>query len=236
MKLAILMYHRVEELPAAATHPGNYVRPRQFREQLDALRSWGYEPIALEDWIAYRDGARELPRRPVVLTFDDGYRSMLDTWPVIRAHGFTATTFLVSSCIGGTNHWETDGRQESLLSGDEILQLHRAGMRFGSHTRSHRRLGSLTEAEAERELSHSRRELESLLGEPVRSLAYPFSNQNAHVRALARRAGYTVAVRGRGRMNRRGTDAMALYRIKVDVRTTVSDLRWMLFRERWLRP
>jgi peptidoglycan/xylan/chitin deacetylase (PgdA/CDA1 family) len=236
VKLTILMYHRVEEIPPDAVHRTNFVRPAQFSEQLVALRDWGYRSVSFDDWLAYRDHGRPLPSRPIILTFDDGYRSVADTaWPLLRSHGFDATTFLVTGQIGGTNAWDADERQDALLSADHVLALRRDGMRFGSHTRTHRPLTRISVASVEEELRQSRRDLEELLGESVYVLAYPFNNQNRAVRRAARHAGYTVAVRGTGRMNRRTTDALGLRRLKVDFRMSLRDLQWRLFRERWLR-
>jgi peptidoglycan/xylan/chitin deacetylase (PgdA/CDA1 family) len=236
VKLLILMYHRIEEIPHDAAYPMNFVRPAQFQDQLAALTDWGYRSVTIGDWLAYRDRQEVLPRRPVIVTFDDGYRSVLDhAWPLLRANGFQATTFLVTGQIGGTNAWDPDERQAPLLSADDVLALRRDGMTFGSHTRTHRPLTRLSPEAVEEELRGSRRDLEELLGEPVFVLAYPFNNQNRAVRQAARRAGYTSAVRGTGRMNRRMTDPLALRRIKVHYRMSVRDLRWRLARERWLR-
>lgn len=236
MKLTILMYHRVEEIPPDAVHRTNFVRPAQFSEQLVALRDWGYRSVTFDDWLAYRHQGRPLPARPIIVTFDDGYRSVADTaWPLLRSHGFDATTFLVTGQIGGTNAWDTGERQDALLSADHVLALQRDGMRFGSHTRTHRPLTRISVATVEDELRQSRRDLQELLGEAVYALAYPFNNQNRAVRRAAQRAGYTVAVRGTGHMNRRMTDPLALRRLKVDFRMSLHGLRWRLFRERWLR-
>ena len=235
MKLTILMYHRVEEIPPDAMHRTNFVRPLQFSEQLAALRDWGYRSITFEDWLAYRAHIQPLPTFPLIITFDDGYRSVADNaWPVLRSHGFSATTFLVTGQIGGTNVWDPDERQDSLLSADEVRALRREGMHFGSHTRTHRPLTRLTPIETKEELDRSRRDLEGLLGEAVTTLAYPFNNQNRAVREAARRAGYAAAVRGTGHMNRRITNPMALRRITVDFRMSLGGLRRRLFRERWL--
>ena len=236
MKLAILMYHRVEEIPHDAMYPTNFVRPAQLKEQLAALTDWGYSSVTFADWLAYRDGETTLPQRPVILTFDDGYRSVIDNaWPLLRAQGFHATTFLVTGQLGGTNAWDPRERQTPLLSGDEVLALHRDGMSFGSHTRTHRPLTRLPASAVEEELDGSRRDLVELLGGPPLTLAYPFNNQDRAVRRAAGRAGYAAAVRGTGRMNWRRTNALALRRIKIDYRLSVRDIRRRLFRERWLR-
>jgi peptidoglycan/xylan/chitin deacetylase (PgdA/CDA1 family) len=231
------MYHRVEEIPHDAVHLPNFVRPAQFKEHLAALRDWGYTSVTFADWLAYRSRQRSLAPRPVILTFDDGYRSVIDhAWPLLRAHGFEATTFLVTGHLGGTNVWDSRERQAALLSADEVLALRRDGMRFGSHTRTHRPLTRLSAAAVEEELRGSRRDLAELLGEPPLTLAYPFNNQDRAVRRAARVAGYAAAVRGTGRMNWRLTPPLSLRRIGVDYRMSARDLWWRLVRERWFRP
>src|SRR5688572_10657740 len=155
------MYHRVEEIPSNAGHSSNFVRPPQFAEQLAALRDWGYESIRVADWLRYRNKGVALPPRPLILTFDDGYKSTSDTaWPLLRTHGFDAMTFLVTAHIGGTNVWDPTERPSALLSADDVLALRKEGMTFGSHTRTHRPLTHLSVAEVEEELSASRRDLE----------------------------------------------------------------------------
>ena len=87
MKLTILMYHKIDELPAGVRNPGNFVSPRRFEEQMDAVLSWGYRTISFEQWLDYRNGvAVTLPSRPLIVTFDDGYTCFDDhAWPVLRA-------------------------------------------------------------------------------------------------------------------------------------------------------
>src|SRR5438105_14044459 len=122
-RLPILMYHKVDELPPGSSDT-NYVRPAQFAEQVAALRQWGFEPITFARWLS-RDA---LPPRPIILTFDDGYRDFeRNAWPVLEANGVPATVFLVSSRIGGTNAWDADKPQETLLGRESILALQAAG-------------------------------------------------------------------------------------------------------------
>lgn len=236
MKLAILMYHRVENFPGGGTHPGNYVSPSLFQEQLGALVEWGYRSITFDDWMAYARGGTLSVQIPLIVTFDDGYRSVLEhAMPVLSRYGIKAMTFLVSSCVGGTNRWDSAAAQERLLDPSEVSALRDKGMLFGSHSYSHRRLARLPVDEARDELVRSRDELEALLGTRITALSYPYSNENRTVRKLARGAGYEVAVRGKGRMNGRRTDLLALNRIRMDGAMTVARLRRVLFRERWLR-
>lgn len=236
MKLTILMYHKVAEPVDGARHLGNYVAPSQFEQQLDALLDWGYQTISFDHWLAYRQGNFAPPRRPLIVTFDDGYQCFATTaWPALRTRGMHATMFLVSSQIGGTNVWDVDEVQEQLLDASQILALQAEGVEFGSHSHTHVSLAKVSPAEALDELTVSRAALEQLLGRPVTALSYPFSNQSREVRGLARRAGYRVCVRGKGRMNHRSTDVHALRRIKFDHHMSIDDVKRELFRARWLR-
>jgi peptidoglycan/xylan/chitin deacetylase (PgdA/CDA1 family) len=238
MKLTILMYHKIDELPNGVRNPGNFVSPRCFEEQMDALRSWGYRTISFEQWMEYHDGAGiTLPHRPLILTFDDGYTCFDEhAWPVLKARGMSATVFLVASQIGGANVWDEGEVRLPLLGAERIRVLQSEGVDFGSHSVTHCPLARIASEEAFRELADSRRLLGELLGRDVDTFAYPFSNQSDSVRALARQAGYRCAVRGKGRMNARGNDPFGLRRIKVEPDTTISGLRWTLMRERYLRP
>ncbi len=235
MRLPILMYHKVDRIPPGARYLRNYVLPDQFAAQLAALERWGYETISFTDWLAYRNGTTALPRRPIILTFDDGYRSTYEiAWTLLQRFGCVATVFLVSDLIGRTNQWDRDEIQEPLLGPAEIAAMRAGGIAFESHGKTHAALTSLAPDRALEELSASRDALARLLGAPVRVLCYPYGKQDASVRALARRAGYEAAVIARRRMNTARTDPFRLTRIRVDYRTTLAGLRWTLFRLRWL--
>jgi Predicted xylanase/chitin deacetylase len=190
MKLTILMYHKIDEPSAEVRFPGNYVTPSAFEVQMRALKAWGYESIAFEQWLEYRSGAsRALPRRPLIVTFDDGYTCFdRNAWPVLRSLGMSATVFLVAGQIGGTNAWDGDERQERLLDADRIKALQAEGVSFGSHSYTHPPLAKIAPDLALEELTRSRTELGGLLGRDVTVFAYPFSNQNSLVRDLARQA------------------------------------------------
>jgi peptidoglycan/xylan/chitin deacetylase (PgdA/CDA1 family) len=229
------MYHIVDQIPPGMRHVGNYVLPEQFDAQLTEISRSGYVPITLEDWLDVRAGRRKPPRRPIALTFDDGYRSTHDVaWPLLRRHGMTATVFLVADLLGRTNSFDVNAPQKPLLCVEEIRAMQAAGIEFGSHTCTHASLIDMQPNEAFLELARSRAVLMALLGRPVVTLAYPYNKQNSTVRALAKQAGYQAAVLGRGRANSRWTNPRALMRIAVDAHTTVEELAHRLAKSRWL--
>ena len=229
-----LAYHKVAEIPDGAVHRGNYVTPRQFIAQLRLLRALGYEAISFRDVLAHRRGEAALPARPVVITFDDGYRSTLDfALPAVRAHGFFATVFVVTGLFGATNRWDETEIQEPLVSIDDVRRIAEEGHDVQSHTRTHRDLNGLPVDDALSELMESRVELERVLDTAVHVVAYPWGNPSEQVRHLAKQAGYAAGVILRRRLNFDSTPAFALRRIGINHETSIARFAWDLTRLRW---
>ncbi len=211
----VLCYHRVGP-EAPGTFASLTVSPLHFRAQMDWLASHGYTGIAASDWIAWRAGDRELPAKPVILTFDDAYAETAEhALPLLRARGWRATVFTVTGAIGGTNHWDQpESAPLHLMKRDDILRWHAAGIEFAPHGRTHRDLTLLNDAELSDEIGGSARDLEALLGTAATSFAYPYGTLDTRVHAAAERhimAAFTVHQRRNGL----GDDAHDLRRTMV---------------------
>jgi peptidoglycan/xylan/chitin deacetylase (PgdA/CDA1 family) len=229
-----LAYHKVAEIPRDVVYRGNYVTPQQFVAQLRYLRARGFEAISFDDLLAHRRGETDLPERPVLITFDDGYRSILDiALPTLRDNGFFGTVFVVTGLLGGTNRWDADEIQEPLLSADEVRRVKAGGHDVQSHTRTHPDLNALSDRDALVELYASRLDLECILGAPVRIVAYPWGNPSPRVCKLAKQAGYEAGVILRRRVNFESTPAFELRRIGVNCQTSIARFAWDLARLRW---
>jgi len=194
----VLCYHAV-----SPTWPASFALPAAaIADHLSLLRRRGYVGLTVTEAERRRaDGA--LPRRAVVVTFDDGFASTLAAKPALDACGFPATVFVVSSFPGsgerlrwpGVDHW-LDGpyaHELTALGWDELERLADAGWEIGSHTVSHPRLPELDDATLERELRDSRREIEARIG-ACRSIAYPYGLADTRVAAAAARAGYVTGL------------------------------------------
>jgi peptidoglycan/xylan/chitin deacetylase (PgdA/CDA1 family) len=228
--IPILLYHKIGRPPSGARVAGHYVSPRLFRRHLDYLVGHGYASIPLLE-IARRQGP--LPARPVVITFDDGYRCLYEqALPALVERGLTATVFLVAGAVGGTNSWEQAAGDvaEPMLSWAQIAEMRREGLGFGSHTLSHVHLTQAEEGEAVREIAESRSRLEEALGEACLSFAYPYGEWNARVRELVQGAGYEVACTTVRSAARRGDDPLALPRINIRRYNVLPRFRYKLWR------
>jgi peptidoglycan/xylan/chitin deacetylase (PgdA/CDA1 family) len=182
------MYHRVGPEPRGpAITDALTVSPAAFATEMLWLRAAGYDAITqLQLFDALERGAR-LPRRPVLITFDDGYRDVLwNAAPLLRHLGMPATAYVITGRVSGAD--------PSFLTWAELRLLERDGFTIGSHTVHHLELTQLPRQLAFDELVASRRALEQRLGREVPWLAYPAGREDAAVVALARRAGYVLAV------------------------------------------
>jgi peptidoglycan/xylan/chitin deacetylase (PgdA/CDA1 family) len=220
----ILMYHSVSESGGPLTVP-----PRELEGHLDFLRSAGFATVTLRDVLDAQDGRRELPRHPIVLTFDDGYDDALsEVLPRLQARGQKGTFFIVSGFCAHDAAHRVSRSGRSHLTWPEVIALRDAGMEIGSHTVSHRNLTSLPMADLRAELEHSRAVLQEYLGAPVEFFAYPYNLHMRWVRRAVERAGYRGAVVGA----KGNSDPLTLQRLTMHRGITPDELRSML-EETW---
>jgi peptidoglycan/xylan/chitin deacetylase (PgdA/CDA1 family) len=169
-QVPVLGYHHVHD----GEDPFFRTWPESLRLQMELLREAGYVPTTPDRLIGLK-GAGMPAERLALVTFDDAYQDFRQfAWPILESLGIPATLFVIADAIGGWNDWDdTAPRRHRHLTAEELRQLHGAGVRIGSHTRSHRPLVRLSDSELESELRDSRHLLEDLIGEAVTTLAYP---------------------------------------------------------------
>jgi peptidoglycan/xylan/chitin deacetylase (PgdA/CDA1 family) len=184
----ILAYHAV-----GVWSPSLAIPEQALRAQLLLLRRRGYAGLtAVEVERRRRDGT--LPARTVVVTFDDGFRSVLRARPILAELGFPATVFAVTSFVesGEPLRWPGLEQSEESLGWSELELLREAGWEVGSHTATHPLLPDLDDAELERELVDSRAAIQKRLGS-CETLAYPYGRADERTAAAAAGAGYLAA-------------------------------------------
>ena len=169
----VLVYHHVGA-PIPGADPGLSIAPSTFERHLDWLAAHGFAAMSASDWLDALQGRSALPPRPVLITFDDGYRALDEhALPALHERGFRATVFVVTRFIGGVSEWERTAHMPLLAEAD-IRRWAELGIEFGSHTRTHARLTALGESEQRDELEGSREDLSAVLGRPPRAFAYPY--------------------------------------------------------------
>jgi len=191
LSLPILMYHHIAEPPAQVGGfvAQLYVRPQAFAEQMAYLRKAGYHLVTAGELAGVLLGERGLPKKPAVLTFDDGYEDFYaNAWPVLQQYGFKATLFVSTNAVGTPGH----------LTWDQLRELRDAGMEVAAHGVTHRSLTRMSLEAAQRELADSKRTIETRIGAPVRVFSYPTGAYNADVVFAVAAAGYDAAVTADG--------------------------------------
>ncbi|MGH7894135.1 MAG: polysaccharide deacetylase family protein [Candidatus Binatia bacterium] len=180
--LPILTFHALDDGSDVCALP-----PRVFRRCVERLRAGGFRTVALDDVVACLRRGGELPRRAVVITFDDGYRSVYDeAFPVLCEHGMTATVFLTVGPPGSTSDRLPALEGRPMLAWSEIREMQRAGLTVGAHTLTHPDLTRLSAARVDVEMGRSKAVIEDRLGTAVTSFAYPYGRFDARSHALAR--------------------------------------------------
>lgn len=187
LRVPILMYHYVDSTPPKVGRyaAGLTVRTDEFEAQMNYLAANGYHTVTLDQIYASMAGGAGLPSRPVAVTFDDGEADNYTVaFPILRAHGFVATFFVITAFVGRAN----------CLNWDQALLMQQAGMSIESHTVHHFDLATLNSLQLASEMIESRRTIKSMLGADADVVAYPSGEKNALVEKAAQAAGYRMAV------------------------------------------
>lgn len=182
----VLIYHHIKALKPAdnATERGLTILPSQFRAQLQYLQSHRYHSVSAAMLVAALLGKGRLPPKPVVLTFDDGYRDMYaNVYPLLRRLKMAATFFVVPGFLGTARY----------LTWTQVEEMSRHGMDIEAHTMTHPDLTLVPAAQARDEVARSRQLLQSRLHKSVRVFAYPYGDYNAAVLRDVKAAGYRAA-------------------------------------------
>ena len=184
----VLMYHGIADVPE---DPNQLcVSPGRFAEQMAWMDRRGLRGVSVGKLVeAMSTGSH---RGLVGITFDDGYASVLAALPELQRHAFTASFYIISTRLGGSNDWD-DGPAWPLLDAGGVRELAAAGMEIGSHSATHVRLAGLSASQLETEIVLSRAVLASLISAPVRGFAYPYGSMDAAARRAVHDAGYAYA-------------------------------------------
>jgi peptidoglycan/xylan/chitin deacetylase (PgdA/CDA1 family) len=186
----ILTYHRFsDDCPSPLCMP-----TAVFKQQMRYLKENGYHALTPEELLAFLEYRQPLPKQSVLITIDDGYRSVYDiAYPILRANGFTAILFIYTELIDVA---------PIALTWNQLMEMKRDGFAIGSHTITHSDLTLPKEAESkadyaarvEKELTGSKQIIDRRLGQDTWLLAYPYGNYDQKTVAASKQTGYKLAM------------------------------------------
>ncbi len=204
---AVLTYHSID----ASGSPIS-VAPATFRRHVEWLASGAVQVVPLTHLLRLSPKANA-----VALTFDDGFENFaVEAAPLLRAHGFPATLFVVSDRVGTTNAWGTNGTagipRLPLLDWASLARLAETGITLGAHGRTHRALDGLSDADVEDELSSCVEAIRERTGHTPETFAYPYGCTSS-IAVAAARAHFTVSCTTELRPLRAGEDPARVPRL-----------------------
>ena len=217
--LPIILYHRID---TSANNSRYYVTPEKFEEQMKLLHDWDYTSITTTMLVQAITQGIDLPRRPFLLTFDDGHLNNYTTaFPIMQKYGFTGVLYLVGNYVGA----------EGYMSVDQVLEMYKAGWEVGSHSMNHLDLTKLNNEKLHSEIIGSREFLEQKLGIPILTFAYPFGFKNESALDYVKFAGYIGAMGASGYTPAQGSwNLYYLQRVEIkgseDAKTFTRFLPW----------
>ncbi|WP_083927954.1 polysaccharide deacetylase family protein [Desulfobacter curvatus] len=186
----ILCYHKfLPNDPSPLNTP-----PDIFRQQLTFLKDNGFRTISPDMFLNFLRYRRQIPKKAVMITIDDGFKSGLNTAaPILLEFGFSAVFFVYTDYIGVSG---------KALTWQDLRQLKADGFYIGSHSTSHSDLSRKLEEETNdaygkrlyREIVVSKQTLDRKLNQNTTIFSFPYGRYNKHVMALSRKAGYEMAV------------------------------------------
>ncbi len=222
----VLCYHRFKQRTEKNKKQMDsyFVTPQQFEEQMQYLKENGYNVISMKKFIDYMYGEDDIPEKPVLITIDDGYKSIYDyAYPILKKYKFPATVFLYQVFFPGG---------KSALNVNETMDLIKNDFSFGCHSNTHPVLtkkNKLSDEEyiefLKKEIIEPKKYLEKKLGIPIETFAYPYGSYSKEVHFIIKKAGYKLAFSVVPSYNTKDTDKFSLKRTMIYSSTTIDEFK-----------
>ncbi|WP_019553405.1 polysaccharide deacetylase family protein [Propionispira raffinosivorans] len=179
--IPVLNYHQINN----QDHNALTLSTTEFAAQMKDLAEEGYTTITPDQLLDYLQQGMTLPEKPVLITFDDGYKdNYFNAYPILKQYKFNATIFLISSLVN----------KDHYLSWQEIQEMKNNNILFEGHTFSHPHLNQVKDEKIlQQELLDSKEDLEKNLGYKIDCLAYPYGDYDQHVISMVQKYGYRAA-------------------------------------------
>jgi peptidoglycan/xylan/chitin deacetylase (PgdA/CDA1 family) len=184
-RIPILMYHGIRECTfRRQPYYETNTSPAVFTAQMRYLCDNGYQAVHLDTALSCLTLDSSKSRKFVVITFDDGYSDFYTyAYPVLQGNGMLATVFIISSLCG---YGRVYSHGSQYLSWADIREVHAGGIRIGSHTATHPKLGLVDWPRVEDEIRCSKETIEDRLGAAVESFAHPYAFPEADAQYTSR--------------------------------------------------
>lgn len=229
-EMPVIMYHRFIEHESEKGVHGTWMPIAMFEKHLRLMKWLGYETLTFRD-LADKGFIHRLQygKKYLMITADDGYQDNLTRMlPLLEKYGYKAVVYVVTG--EGYNRWDVEQASNpdtrvDLMNGEQLKALVASGhVEIGGHTLTHPRLSKLAPEQQAHEIQENKRQLETLLGHPLLSFAYPYGDMDESAKAQAMAAGYRFAVATNSGPRAMHQDPFRIRRIAIFPRTDVFGL------------
>lgn len=216
----VLNYHRID----SGIRHSLVVPPEEFKKQMQYLHNEGYHSITLDELYDYVTKGTELPDKPVLITFDDGYiDNYQHAMPILKEYNMKATLFMISGSVG----------ENRFVGLEQLKEMQANGIDIQSHTVNHKDLRHMSLQQARDELVSSKAVLEDSMKHPVRYIAYPGGFTNKDIDTIAEESGYRMAFNVKAGNVQPGQDLFNLPRQAVFFNDTPFENFWVRLHYPW---
>lgn len=216
--IPILMYHQIVDEGFSSPHK-IYITENNFEKHLQFFKQAGFTSLTFKDLYEFKMGIKDFstfPKKPLILTFDDGYvNNLTKAAPLLKKYGFKAVIYLLAN-PHETNYWDKDSGAPTLplmnlQQRQEISQF----MEIGSHGFDHKKLSTMNLDEANYEIAESKKALEKEFQHSIYSYAYTYGIRHDFSSALAYSADYKYAVNTTSGGFHHEDDPYSLFRVSI---------------------
>lgn len=207
LKVPILMFHHIRDpKPIADKIEHNLsISPEKFRTDLELLKRNGYQSISIDDLGRIFSGDLQI-KKPVVLTFDDGYEdNFIQAFPDLVSAGMTGNFYIITGSVG----------KPAYMTASQLKAMEKAGMTIGSHTVAHEDLAIIPVGRQTKELADSKSFLKNLLGKDVVDFCYPSGKYSPLTLIIAKQLGYKTGTTTKYGLAELSSDMLQLPRVRM---------------------
>lgn len=201
--IPVFAYHRFGD----SRYPSTNISSDVFESQLKYLADNHYTVLTLGEAVAKWKAGKSLPDKAVILTIDDGYLSFYKNgWPLLKKYGYSATIFVQTGTIGGSD----------FMSWQQIKEMQKAGIEIGNHSHDHAQFlnldGKDRMAAFRKDLAQASDQFQEHLGSKPTLYCYPYGEWTSDMEQVLRDAGFEAATAQKSGVFSQSSDAMAIPR------------------------
>lgn len=189
----VLMYHGIDKVDSGHDAENLFVPADAFQQQMEYLKSSGYRILSESEYLDWLNG-KPLDGKSILLTFDDGYTSVLNNAaPILGKLRMPGICYVCPGLLGGSSTWMEPASRHELMDSAELAELANAGITLGIHGHDHASMASLSFSDLMKHTGDARALLEERVGVRAQTLAYPYGHHSPVSRQAVSSAGFECA-------------------------------------------